>query len=219
MILGYARVSTTDQNLEIQIKQLQEAGCENVFAEQKSGKTTEGRVELDKLIRFAREGDTIVVCKLDRFARSMSDFCNLIRTLQSKNVSFRCLNNNIDTSGPTGQLTLHILMAVAQFELALREERQREGIEAAKKRGVYKKNGLKRRMSRKQQIEALAAKNPNLGASEIALLAGVSPRTVYRVAPHLWGNLPPSLREAVEKRRGSRDETQDEAVSENYPQR
>ena len=83
MILGYARVSTTDQNLDVQMEALTKAGCERVFSEKKSGKTTDGRTELEACIKFAREGDTIIVCRLDRFARSMGDFCNLVREMQN----------------------------------------------------------------------------------------------------------------------------------------
>lgn len=194
MLIGYARVSTTDQSLDIQIEQLTTVGCDRIFSEKKSGKTMDGRAELDACIKFAREGDTIMVCRLDRFARSMGDFCNLIREMQKKKIGFRCLEPNLDTTGAVGELTMHILMAVAQFELTLRADRQREGIQAAKDRGAYKRVLSARTAKRKTLIYEAHKKYPDASAQTIGRLLKISDRTVYRLTPELWtGNLPPGL--------------------------
>ncbi len=136
MIVGYARVSTTDQSLDIQDQELRAAGCERVFGEKVSG-TTADRPELKACLDFVREGDVLLVTRLDRFARSSRDLHNLLHSLDAKGVGFRCVEQSgIDTTTSMGRLVLSILGSVAAFETELRAERQREGIEAAKRRGA-----------------------------------------------------------------------------------
>ncbi|WP_454883981.1 recombinase family protein [Sphingomonas oryzagri] len=132
MLVGYARVSTVDQMLDVQLDQLSGAGCEKVFSERLSGTTTK-RPELQACLEFMREGDVLVVCRLDRFARSSSDLHRMIASLVERGIGFRCLQQSgIDTTTPQGKLMLAVLGGVAEFENDIRKERQREGIEKAK---------------------------------------------------------------------------------------
>lgn len=180
-VIGYARVSSTDQSLVIQEEQLRAAGVEKVFSEQKSGASAENRAALQLLLDYVREGDVVVVTRLDRLARSVVDLRYLISRLEGKGVGFRCLHQSIDTTAPEGRLMLTILGAFAEFELDIRKERQREGIEKARSQGVYK--GRKPKVDR-AAVEALAGEG--LGATEISRRLGVHRRTVYRVAPDLF---------------------------------
>lgn len=137
--VGYARVSSIGQSLEVQQEQLAAAGCQKVFAEKKSGTTTDGRDALADVIDYVRDGDVLMVTRLDRLARSSADLLALIQRLNAKGVGFRCLQQGaVDTTTSTGKLMLGILAAVAEFETDLRKERQKDGIEKAKERGVYK---------------------------------------------------------------------------------
>lgn len=132
--IGYARVSTTGQDLTAQMEALSE--CDKIFQEKVSASTS-SRSELQSLLEYVREGDTVVVTKLDRIARNTADLLNIIACLEQKKVAFKVLNINLDTSTPTGRLMLTMLGAIAQFERELLLERQREGIEIAKREGKY----------------------------------------------------------------------------------
>jgi DNA invertase Pin-like site-specific DNA recombinase len=139
MLVGYARVSSVGQSLDVQLAALTEAGCEKVFAEKQSGTTTGKREELRDALDFVRHGDTLVVTRLDRLARSASDLHSIVSQLSRKSISFRCLQQSgVDTSTSTGKLLLGMLAAIAEFETDIRKERQREGIERAKAAGIYK---------------------------------------------------------------------------------
>lgn len=135
-IIGYARVSTTDQNLESQLNQLSDAGCDKVYQEKASGVKVD-RPELAALLDYCREGDTVTVCKLDRIARSTAHLLTIVDSLEKKGVAFKVLNISLDTSTPTGKLMLSMLAAIGQFEREMMLERQREGVEIAKKAGKY----------------------------------------------------------------------------------
>lgn len=174
MQIGYARVSTTDQSLDLQRTALTNAGVDKLFAEQRSGRSADDRPELQAAIEFAREGDTIIVTKLDRLARSARDLHNILATLDAKKVGFRCLDQAIDTTNSTGRLTLSILGAVAAFELDIRAERQREGIEAAKRRGVYVGRKSNIDLDRVRQLSG------RMKPTEIAAVVGISRASVYR---------------------------------------
>jgi len=137
MIVGYARVSTTDQDLGVQLDELGAHGCERVFRDKATGTNT-SRPGLTEMLSFVREGDMVVVTRLDRFARSLPDLFAMLDKLARGGVAFHCLRQAIDTSTSTGKLTLAILGAVAEFENDLRRERQRDGIERAKERGAYR---------------------------------------------------------------------------------
>lgn len=137
MLIGYARTSTVEQvaGFEAQEAELRAAGCEKIFKEQTSsiGK----RPEFEQALRFIREGDTLIVTKLDRLARSVADLCSIVDGLQRNGISLRILGTNIDTSTPSGKLMLHLLGSIAQFEREIMLERQREGIAKAKREGKY----------------------------------------------------------------------------------
>lgn len=177
MLVGYARVSSIGQSLDVQTEALNAAGCEKVFAEKRSGTTTNGRDELAEVIDFVREGDTLLVTRLDRLARSVGDLFKIIERLAEKKVSFRCLSQSgVDTDSSTGRLTLAILGAVAAFETDIRRERQMEGIAKAKERKVY--TGRRPTIN----VEQVREMHTNgIGASEIAGKLGIGRASVYRV--------------------------------------
>jgi DNA invertase Pin-like site-specific DNA recombinase len=175
-VYGYARVSTTDQDLTIQEAALRAAGCTLIRSEKKSGTTTQGRSELQTLIDFTRPGDTIVVTRIDRLARSIGDLATLVKTLQDRGVSLRATEQPIDTATAAGRAFLQMLGVFAEFETAIRKERQMEGIAKAKTEGVYK--------GRKASIdpeEVKAMHEAGKGATEIAKVLGIGRASVYRV--------------------------------------
>jgi DNA invertase Pin-like site-specific DNA recombinase len=175
MLVGYARVSSAGQSLNIQREQLTAAGCERIFEEKKSGLTA-NRSALKEALRFAREGDTLVVTRLDRLARSVPDLHGLVGELQGRGVGFRCLQQPLDTTGPYGKLMFTILGGFAEFEADIRKERQMEGIEKAKAEG--------RHLGRPQSVPVEAVKE-RLAAGErptkFADELGIGRASVYRV--------------------------------------
>ena len=134
MKIGYARVSTTSQNLDMQVSALADAGCEKIFSEKVSG--VGDRTELKNALEFLREGDCLTVYKLDRLGRNMKDLLSIIEQLQQRNVSLVSLRDNIDTGSTTGKLIMHIFASLAEFERDLIKERSAEGRREAKKKGV-----------------------------------------------------------------------------------
>ncbi len=134
MLIGYARVSTQDQNLTLQTDALSKTGCNKVFTEQISGKTKE-RPELNKLKEHLREGDTVVVWRLDRLGRSLKDLIELVNEFEKMGVAFRSLTENIDTGSSGGKLVFHIFGALAEFERNLIADRTMAGLAAARARG------------------------------------------------------------------------------------
>jgi len=175
MRYGYARVSTIDQDLSIQNTALTTAGCELVRAEKVSGTSLAGRDELDLLMQFMREGDELVVTRIDRLARSIGDLQDIVRALKAKGVALRALEQPIDTSTAAGKCFLDMLGVFAEFETNLRKERQLEGIAKAKAAGVYK--------GRKPSIpvdEVKALRAAGRGATEIAEELGIARKSVYR---------------------------------------
>ena len=176
MLVGYARVSSTGQSLDIQNEALADAGCEKIFAEKVSGRSTHDREELARVIDFVRDGDTLVVTRLDRLARSVADLHQIIERLTEKKVGFRCLNQSgVDTDSSTGRWMLAILCAVAAFENDIRLERQREGIAKAKLEGKYK--------GRKPTVDPVRVKELHgngLGPAAIAREMGIGRASVYR---------------------------------------
>src|SRR5579871_4888072 len=137
-LIGYARVSTTDQDTTTQAAKLKGAGCTVIRTEKVSGKSRDGRDELASILDFIRPGDTLVVVKLDRLGRSTRDVLNLVHELEQKGASLRVLEPTIDTGGPMGKMVLTVLGMVAEMELGFIRDRQRTGIEAAKAKGIYK---------------------------------------------------------------------------------
>lgn len=135
---GYARASTDDQDCTIQVQALRAAGCTTIREEKKSGTTMEGRRELLTILDFIREGDTLVVTRIDRLARSVKDLEAIVGAIRDKGAHLRATEQPIDTSSAAGIAFLQMLGVFAQFETALRKERQAEGIAKAKAAGVYK---------------------------------------------------------------------------------
>ena len=136
MLVGYARVSSTGQNLQSQLEALEKAGCEKIFQEKRSGTKTYNRPELQNALDFARNGDTLIVTRLDRCSRNVKDLHQIIETLNNKDVAFKATEQEIDTTTSAGRLMIGLLSIVSAFETDLRAERQADGIASAKKRGV-----------------------------------------------------------------------------------
>ena len=175
-VFGYARVSTTDQDLSLQIEALKAAGCEIIRSEKRSGTSTAGRQELRTLLDFIRPGDALTVTRVDRLARSVADLQDIVRELRTKGAALRATEQPIDTSTAAGKAFLDMLGVFAEFETNLRRERQLEGIAKAKAEGVYK--------GRPPSIEAdqiAALKAQGLGASDIAKRLGIGRASVYRL--------------------------------------
>jgi DNA invertase Pin-like site-specific DNA recombinase len=176
MFVGYARVSTQDQDLSIQESALLDAGCEKVFAEKKSGRSADDRVALAEALDFLRAGDTLVVTRLDRLARSARDLHNIIAKLDEKGVGFRCLSqSSIDTTSSSGKLMLSVLAAVAAFETDIRAERQAEGIAKAKTAGKYRG-----RVPTINYAQIKKLHGQGISPTEIGKLLGVGRTSVYR---------------------------------------
>ena len=172
---GYARVSSTDQDLTIQRERLVAAGCHVVRTEKVSGTSLKGRTELASLLEFLRDGDTLVVTRIDRLARSLKDLQDIIHDLKARRVALKATEQPIDTSSPTGKAFLDMLGVFAEFETNLRRERQLEGIARAKANGVY--------TGRKATIDVIrikALKQAGRSPSRIARELGVARSSVYR---------------------------------------
>jgi DNA invertase Pin-like site-specific DNA recombinase len=178
MLIGYARTSTTEQaaGLEAQERDLRAAGAEKLFQEQTS--SVGERMQLEAALDFAREGDTLVVTKLDRLARSVAHLEEILKRLEAKTVSLRILAMGIDTGTATGRLMLHIIGAVAQFERSIMLERQREGIAKAKAQGRYKGRAPTAR-AKAEDIRRMASEGRTKQA--IADELGIGVASVYRV--------------------------------------
>jgi len=173
--IGYARVSTTDQDTSIQSARLKEAGCTVIRSEKVSGKTRSGRDELATVLDFLREGDTFVVHKLDRLGRSTRDVLNLVHEIEAKGAAFEVLEPHISTSGPMGRVMITVLSMVAEMELGFITERRNAGIEKAKAAGKYK--GRKPSIDQTKIRELVALGIPK---ARIAKQLGVSRDSVYR---------------------------------------
>lgn len=178
MLVGYARVSSAGQSLEVQEGQLRAAGCERIFSEKKSGTTIEGRRQLEEALAFTRDGDTLIVTRLDRLARSGADLYALVSRMNTKGVSFRCLQQGaVDTTTSMGKLVLGILGAVAEFETDIRRERQMDGIAKVKAAHPERYRG------RRPTVDQAAIRKlheEGLGPSAIAKKLGYGRMTVWR---------------------------------------
>lgn len=179
MILGYARVSTRDQNLDGQRDALTAAGAERIFADTITG-TARARPELDRLLLELRSGDVVVVTKYDRAARSLKDLLEIVDLLRSRGAGFRSLGEDIDTTTPAGKLIFHIFGSIAEFERARIVERTHEGLEAARRRGRI--GGRPPALSPAQKIEVKRMRDvEHRSIPEIADLFKVSDKTIRRV--------------------------------------
>lgn len=178
MLVGYERVSTDDQSLALQHDALQAAECERIFSDKMSGAKAD-RPGLKKALDFAREGDTLVVWRLDRLGRSLKDLIALVEELESRKIGFRSLTESIDTTTSGGKLIFHLFGALAEFERNLIRERTQAGLQAARARG--RKGGRRQKLT-PQQIEigrSLAA-DPKQSVSSICEHLGISRPTYYR---------------------------------------
>lgn len=177
MRIGYARVSSTGQSLHLQLEALQSAGCEKSFSEKRSGRTAKDRPELSRGLDQLRSGDEFVLTRLDRLARSVGDLHRIIEQITASGATFRCLQQSgVDKSSSAGKLMLAILGAVAEFENEIRRERQRDGIEKAKGRGVYR--GRPRTIA-KDDVRKLVG--DGFGPSAVAAKLNISRASAYRL--------------------------------------
>lgn len=175
-LIGYARVSTTDQKADTQIDALRAAGCNVVRSEKVSGRSREGRSELETILEFVQSGDVLVVTKLDRLGRSTRDVLNLVHELTERGASLRILEPAISTDGPIGKMVLTVLGMVAEMELGFIKERQKVGIEAAKTRGVYKGRPVTL-----DHAKVLELHGQGQGPTAISEVLGCSRGAVYKV--------------------------------------
>lgn len=181
MLVGYARVSTQDQDASLQRVALEGAGCDRIFQETASGAHRD-RPELLAALEYMREGDTLVVWKLDRLARSLKQLIETVEGLEQRDVGFRSLTENIDTLSPGGKLVFHIFAALAEFERGLIRERTLAGLASAKARGRV--GGRPKALSDKDKTAARALlADGGITVAEVAQRVGVSPATLYRYFP------------------------------------
>ncbi len=180
MIYGYARVSTKDQNLNLQLDALKAAGCQKIFSEKVSA--ARERPELEKLIGFLQPGDTVIVWKLDRLARSLKDLIKLVSDFKERSVSFISVQDKIDTASAQGRLIFNIFASLAEFERDLIRERTVAGLDAARARG--NKGGRPEGLSQQAEIKAMAVyhlyQDNSLSISQITKETGVSVATLYK---------------------------------------
>ena len=177
-LYGYARVSTIDRDLTLQEAALTAAGCAIIRTEKKSGTTREGRADLELLLSFLRPGDTLVITRIDRLARSIGDLQDIVRAVAAKGALIRATEQPIDTSTAAGKAFLDMLGVFAEFETNLRKERQLEGIAAAKARGVYAGKG---RLRTVDTAEVRRLRAEGMGPAKIAKQLGIGRASVYRV--------------------------------------
>lgn len=172
MHIGYARVSTQDQNSDLQLDALKQAGCEQVFNEKKTGRTLQ-RPELEACLRTLRKGDTLVVWRLDRLGRSLKDLVETVNALEERGIGFKSLTESIDTTSAGGRLVFHLFSALAEFERNLISDRTKAGLAAARARG--RKGGRKPKMTATDIRKAAAMlKDPSITKTEVAKHFGVS---------------------------------------------
>lgn len=178
MLVGYARVSTEEQNLDLQFDALRQAGCEQLFHDEMSGAKTE-RPGLSAVLSFVRPGDTLVVWRLDRLGRSLKDLIARVEELKGRGIEFRSLHESIDTASPSGKLQFHIFSALAEFERDLIRERTLAGLKAARARGRV--GGRRRSMTpEKVKLASRLIQDPNVSVAEICRTLHVSRATLYR---------------------------------------
>jgi DNA invertase Pin-like site-specific DNA recombinase len=180
MLIGYARVSTGDQNLDLQLEALKKAGCEEIFKDAISG-TRSKRPGLDKALELLRKDDTLVVWKLDRLGRSVKHLVNMVGELREKGVQFKSLTDSIDTGTPSGRFFFHVMASLAEMERELTVERTRAGLEAARKLG--RKGGRRRKMTDSKLESAKKLLLNGVPPKDVAKNLGVSVPTLYRWIP------------------------------------
>ena len=186
MLIGYARVSTHDQNLDLQKDALEKAGCEKIHVEKASGKSS-NRPELGKVMDYLREGDTLVVWRLDRLGRSMKHLIELVTEMEERGIGFRSLTEAMDTTTSGGKLIFHIFGALAEFERNLIQERTQAGLAAARARG--RKGGRPPALDESKRKMAIKLYNSREhSVEEICQTMGISRPTLYNYlrGGHNW---------------------------------
>jgi DNA invertase Pin-like site-specific DNA recombinase len=198
MLIGYARVSTVDQNLALQRDALTEAGCTKIFTEQMSGAVTD-RPALHDALEFARSGDTLIVWKLDRLARSMKQLIETVETLRVRGIGFRSLTEALDTTTAQGRLVFHMFGALAEFERSLIRERTQAGLAAARRVG---RTGGRPPKLTDDDIEAAKAllANPDIGVTQIATASASLPRRSIGTSPPHEPRLPRTVERGAPQR-------------------
>ncbi len=185
MRIGYARVSTKDQDLSLQTDALEKAGCEKIYREKESGKSTK-RPRLKQMLSQLRKGDVVVVWKLDRLARSLKDLIDLVNKMHQGGVELKSLHDQIDTSTPQGKFTFHLFAAMAEFERDLISERTRAGLESARAQGRV--GGRPKGLSQKAQHKAMLAERlyleNELSTTDICEQLSISRGTFYNYLRH-----------------------------------
>ncbi|GLH24230.1 DNA-invertase [Enterobacter sp. 200527-13] len=180
MQIGYVRVSTNDQNTDLQRQALERAGCEQIFEEKMSG-TVANRPALKKLLRTLNEGDTLVVWKLDRLGRSMRNLVLLVDELRQRGIHFKSLTDSIDTSSPMGRFIFHIMSALAEMERELIVERTRAGLAAAREKGRI--GGRRPKLTPEQWAQAGRLIANGVDRKQVAIIYDVAVCTLYKKFP------------------------------------
>ncbi len=181
MLVGYARVSTQDQNPELQIDALKKAGCDKIFIEKASGAQRD-RHKLKAALEYMRSGDTLVVWKLDRLARSIKQLIETVEGLEKQSMGFQSLTEAIDTTTSSGRLVFHIFAGLAEFERSIIRERTKAGLESARARGRL--GGRPKSMNERDIAAAKAMlKDPEITVAQVAERLGIAASTLYRHIP------------------------------------
>jgi DNA invertase Pin-like site-specific DNA recombinase len=180
MLVGYARVSTLDQNLDLQLSALEEAGCEKLYQDQISG-TKANRPGLSMALEVLRKNDTLVVWKLDRLGRTVKGLIDLVNFLHQKEIHFKSITDNVDTSTPAGRFFFHVMASLAQMERELLAERTKAGLAAAKAKGRV--GGRKRKMTQSKIESAKQLLSSGTLPKDVAQNLGISVPTLYRWIP------------------------------------
>ncbi|QGP56678.1 DNA-invertase hin (plasmid) [Piscirickettsia salmonis] len=177
-IVGYARVSSSGQNLTSQLNKLQEYGCDKIFQEKISG-IDQDRQELKNCLNYLREADTLIITKLDRLARSAVHLGQIIDYLQTEKIGFVVIDQQIDTTTPAGKLLFHMLSAFAEFEHGIRKERQADGIKSALNKGV--RFGRPKKTNSKLEMDVISDKRNGMTLSKLKSKYSISQTTIYRI--------------------------------------
>lgn len=188
MLIGYARVSTDDQNLDLQKDALIQAGCERILEDHQSGAKA-ARLGLQAALDYAREGDTLVVWRLDRLGRSLKDLIDLVTQLESRSIGLKSLHESLDTSSSSGKLIFHIFGALAEFERNLIRERTQAGLQAARARG--RKGGRPQALdAEKRALAVQLYMGKKYTVKQICQMLGISKPTLYKYIDAHKGSLP-----------------------------
>lgn len=177
--IGYGRVSTIGQSLEVQLEKLNNYGCDKVFTEKRSGTNT-GRPALQECLNYLREGDTLVITKLDRLARSSYDLAKIAKNLEKQSIDFVAIDQKMDTTTPTGKLLFNLLASIAEFENSIRRERQLEGIAKAKENNV--RFGRPQKITESEINEINELRSKGIRVKEISEAFNISIPSVYRLS-------------------------------------